>query len=704
MVTPDPQNELECKIHLDLHCPEWHPAILSRIDPGAISRRARAAGAQQLYVFAKDHYGNAYYATRIGHRHTGLRGRDLLREFVEAGKEADLPIVAYYSVIWDNWCANNRPEWCMRDAQDRPIAERSTDPPLDRWRYLCHNSGYLNYARTMLAEVAEAYPVAGFHLDMFNLPFSGDGCYCTACRALFRERHGRDLTPEEANDRGGRDLQSFRYDSVEQAMRLLVDAVRAIRPALPVSTNYHGSFGFDRRVGQMPVRHSRISSVQTGETYTPVFGDLYPGLEGRFLHSLDPNKPCELVCWRMNRITDFTVKPIHQLRWEGLTAMAHRCSLMVIDQPYHDGTLDEVTYERLGTVFKEIESKRALFGGTPARHVGLYYSCKTRDQEASSLGFQRAVLGAYKALVESHYPLEFIFDENVSAARLAEFPVVWLPNVSTMSETECGLIADYVREGGFLVATGATSMKDERGRDRSDFGLADVLGVRYEGILDCDWHYLRSLPRPYGNDLDPRQFILNTGPAVAAHPAGAEHFGGLHEAFCKPQAPDRFYSHSVHPPHDCRGAAIYLKRFGRGAAIYLPNSVDASYAGFHESPEHRLLMRNMVELAGYQPPVRLVKGPLNVEFVLNRMTGGRWLVHLLAFNGTRQAVTLASLDRPMRPSVRMDEAPLYRAELQVNVPFSTVRAWNPDTRVEVKDNRVCILCEDVHEAITIEPA
>src|SRR5207247_6330900 len=50
-------------------------------------------------------------------------------------------------------------------------------------------------------------------------------------------------------------------------------------------------------------------------------------------------------------------------------------------------------------------------------------------------------------------------------------------NLDCLSDAQCEQLRDYVRGGGSLIATLETSLYDESGARRPDFGLADVLGV-----------------------------------------------------------------------------------------------------------------------------------------------------------------------------------------------------------------------------------
>lgn len=692
-----------CKIHLDMHTPEWDDRILQRVDPRAIVAEAVRTGADGLYFFAKDHYGNAYYDTAVGHKHRCIGSRDLVAEAIEAAQAADLRIVLYYSVVWDMHIAKAHPEWCQRTVDGCTVPDTEAPEHFWRWLALCHNSPYRDHMITMLRELVDKYPADGFHLDMYHLGFSKRWCcYCETCREAFRKEHGTDLPVEPTWDPLWRKFLDFRYRSVDRLMHDTVDCIHAVRPGLFVTTNYHGSPGFDWTVGQKPVQHSLASSMNTGETYTPALGELYPGMEGAFLRGLNPDKPRELVCWRMNRITDFTTKPMAQFRWEAMTSLAHGASIMVIDQTSYDGALDPVAYDRMEALFREVKAKRETFLGQPLKHVALYYSAKTRDWygRLSYSRFYRPIVGAYKALVESHLPVDFLFDETLTSEALAAYPAVVLANAGVLDDCECALFDAYVRNGGTLVATYDTSRFDDYGEPLANFKLAALFGLDYVDTPDKDWHFWRGLRGALGDDIDARYCVLGDGPAHRVRPTTARGVGEWLSSFSEASPPEHFFSHSVHPPESVEGAAVYVNEVGKGRAIYLPHPCDADYANEHELPEHRVLLRNVVRLAGYRAPVEIVEAPLNVEIMV-LTHGAAYQVHMMAFNPTRQATTLEFLGDAYRPSQRMDEAPLFRVVLSLAEPPASVRAHNETTRLITTGCRVEIQCEDAHEVVTI---
>lgn len=691
-----------CKIHLDMHCPEWHESIFENFDAGRIISSAKEAGAEALYFFTKDCYGNAYYDTRIGHRHICMGSRDFCAEILEQARKVGLPVMAYYTVIWDNHAAEAHPEWTMRDSEDQPLTDTVT-MDVGKWKYLCHNSGYADFAAGQIKEIAAKYPFAGFHLDMFNMDFGRLSCYCQTCQALFREQTGKDLPREPKWDKTWREFLEFRYRTVERFAEKLRNAALEQNSNLCVVMNYHGSPNFDWRVGQKPVRHSLFSDLGTGETYTPMLGDMYPGMESRFIRNLVPGKPFEMVSWRMNRFTDFTVKPLNQLRWEIYTCLANGGSAMLIDQLFYDGRPDPVAYEAMGQVFRDMEPIRPYVFADFVKHVALYYSCRNRDLYARDRqqDFIQPVMGAYKALTENHYCVDFLFDETADIDKLSAYPVVFLPNTAAISDEEAEMFRQYVRQGGKLIATFDTSLYDPNGDILHEFQLSDLFGVRYQKTVDCDTNYFRNLSGSYGRGIDPRYYVLNQGAVHLCEKTTAKGYGDLHDSFFKRILPNRFFSHNVHPPHKRLTEAVFVNRYGKGTCVYIPFKLDGSYADMYELPEHRNLIRNIVDSLS-QRPLMEIQAPLNTEVVLAEKEG-KVLLHLITFNPLKQAASLPTLNKPIRPSIRMEENPLFKASIKLKFPFGKIRKLRDDTQLRVEGDCVEMVCQNLHELLIIEP-
>jgi len=95
----------------------------------------------------------------------------------------------------------------------------------------------------------------------------------------------------------------------------------------------------------------------------------------------------------------------------------------------------------------------------------------------------------------------------------AQFKALILPNIAALSTRQCEQIRAFVARGGGIVATHETSLYDERGARRADFGLADLYGASYGGAMDARMQnsYLRlESPRhPLLAGLEDAERIIN---------------------------------------------------------------------------------------------------------------------------------------------------------------------------------------------------
>jgi hypothetical protein len=314
-----------------------------------------------------------------------------------------------------------------------------------------------------------------------------------------------------------------------------------------IDFNYHGNPPFSWEVGQRPVQHAANGDFVTGETGVWGFSALTVGLNVEFYRAATPGKPVQVAMQRGVRMYhDQTTRPLNDMRWEMFNLLSHGAFVTMVDKTGFDGWLDPVAYARFGAMFQEARSKRAQFGHTPVRKVGIYYSSRTRDWVGRGkpaewfLSFQ----GAHKAMVYEHIPWGVIHEENATLETLNQFAVVLLPNVAILSEAETSLLQRYVEAGGNIIATGLSGTHDKLGQLQSKSSIESLIGASFVRKLDStdNWVRLNSLsptaaPLSHGieqalqtgPETGMAQSIpfLVRGPAVVYRPVAAAPMGEL---------------------------------------------------------------------------------------------------------------------------------------------------------------------------------
>jgi hypothetical protein len=202
-------------------------------------------------------------------------------------------------------------------------------------------------------------------------------------------------------------------------------------------------------------------------------------------------------------------------------------------------------------------------------------------------------------LLENHIPYDFILDDQVSKERLQKYKLVILPNVRCMSDKEIDVLKNYVREGGNLIATYTSSLCDTNGKERADYGLAELFGVSYAGKKE-------------NTSKDNYQYILDKSHALVEADSGKTEllFHAGYTALTKPRARAKVictWVPTIHnQPPDKSWVRVFSTEFptivensyGKGAVLYFANQPDLlSYTTGHPDPRH-LLLRAVRYLAG----------------------------------------------------------------------------------------------------------
>jgi hypothetical protein len=101
----------------------------------------------------------------------------------------------------------------------------------------------------------------------------------------------------------------------------------------------------------------------------------------------------------------------------------------------------------------------------------------------------------YHALIEARIPFELMHEGLLTPDRLDSFKLLILADTAALSDAQCDAIRAYVKRGGSVLATFATSLYDEFGRRRQDFGLADTPRI-INGVFKVAVRPTTSFPSP----------------------------------------------------------------------------------------------------------------------------------------------------------------------------------------------------------------
>ncbi|MBV9404612.1 MAG: beta-galactosidase trimerization domain-containing protein [Acidobacteriaceae bacterium] len=184
--------------------------------------------------------------------------------------------------------------------------------------------------------------------------------------------------------------------------------------------------------------------------------------------------------------------------------------------------------------------------------------------------------GLYYALVEGRFLFDFVHEDDLESQNLSKYQALILPNVALLSDTQCEQLRNYVRSGGSLLATFETSLYDEQGRQRTEFALADVFGIRRAGDIIT----ARGNSNPYLARIE-RQHEIVQGFSNTDWIPGAQ--------FRIPISPAADPVLTVVPPYPAYPPevsyppvpktdepAVALRETGQSRLIYLPGDVDGT--------------------------------------------------------------------------------------------------------------------------------
>ncbi|PYR57502.1 MAG: hypothetical protein DMF91_19335, partial [Acidobacteria bacterium] len=436
----------------------------------------------------------AYYPTAIPlhHRSAWMGDTDPFGDLLRGCRDLGMVVIARtdpQAVHHDVYDAH--PDWI---AVDRDGQKRRHWASPDLWVTCALGPYNFEFMTAVHKEIVSRYRVDG----IFSNRWAGSGmCYCEHCQRNFRAASGLELPrTADPHDARRRAYLAWQQQRLFDLWRRWDAEIRAANP--------HARFIANAGGGAL----SPLDMKTVGELSATLFADRQArrGLMAPWANGKNA-KEYRATLGRKPIGGIFSVGVEEPYRWKDSVQTEAEVRIWVADgtangmRPWFTKFSGTLYDKRWLDIVEQIYTwhtrhERYLRNEAPLARVGLVYS----QQTAAFYGGERAqaivedhTLGFYHALIEARIPFEMVHDRLLDPAHLNAFKTLILPNIAALSEQQCGQIREYVRGGGSLVATHETSLYDEWGVRRANFGLADLFGVRYAGRLEGPMHnsYLR---------------------------------------------------------------------------------------------------------------------------------------------------------------------------------------------------------------------
>lgn len=557
------------RFSVDIHVPDWDPALLSKFDAKAYVECMVRAGNQSLLQYTNSHVGLCLWNTKVGKKHHNTGDRDFFGEVVAECRKRGVHPLAYYSLIHDNWMFETHEDW--------RVIFPDGSVPKGRYGLVCPNSPYRDYVMACIKEIAGGYDIDGMFFDMTFWPGI---CYCPHCAARFRKEQNAELPRTVDWDEPV--WRAFQKAREQWLLEFALDCTNTAKAARPgITVNHQFSTIFHPWGNGVPLELTQACDYVGGDFYS---GPAQHSLACKVYNSLTRSHPFEFHTSRTRIYTDHvTVKPMEEIGTEAYVATLHSAALMLVDYINVDGTVNADAYEFLGKLSAQRAVYEPFLGGEMLADAAIYFDKESlynpaekgveiTKSNSDSLPHREAVTGWARLLQAAHIPFGVV--TNVTLDQLSRYRAVCLPSVLEMTAEQAQVFRRFVEDGGLLFASGPSSL------DRSHEGgpaylLEDVLGVKWTGTTGSTMTYLTPEDGELKKAVWPQDHVSFAGAMVQATAAsGTEVLARVTLPFVDPALGKNIGSHfaAIHsnPPALQTGdaPALVVNRFGKGRAVW----------------------------------------------------------------------------------------------------------------------------------------
>ncbi len=613
-------------VHFDFHAKDSDTLLGADASTENIATFLERVRPDWVQVDCKGHPGYTSYPTKVGSPSPGIV-KDSLRLWRDETRRRGVALGVHYSGVWDTAAVTKRPDWAqvMNDGKPSDKITSTFGPYVDQLMI------------PQLRELIEEYAIDSIWADGECWAAAPD--YSPAALAAWKAETGQDTAPKDANDPRWIDWLNFHRHQFEKYLCHWVDEVHKIDPTVNITSNWmYTTFAPQPIVANL--------DYISGD-FDPSYSIDRARTEARYLTNL--GKPWDLLSWGMTMPQDlsWSFKDAIQLQQEAGVVLMHGGGYNIYYNPTRSGYISDQLINTMAEVGDFCRQRQTVsHQSTSIPQVAVLYSSSSKfdgpDALFSNVGQTvENVEGALHAMLESHYSTD-VLSEYMLQPRLAEFPLVVIPNAHRLTPEFCQAVLAYVQGGGQLLLLGDKSA--EFFKETLDVELGDETPDINNHLL-VDGQFVNAHGKWREVKPGPRARVIATryqGNSLNMQDSREKGISSQYQSILNKQP------------------AATVTQFGNGriAAVYGPLP-QIFKKGHH--PLIRRFVSNITRELFPNPAVRLV-GPPTIDLSLRRTRDGRLSLQLLnlstmpIFQRTPFIDTIPSVG-PLQVTLALDHKP-----------------------------------------------
>lgn len=481
-------------VDCDMLMTDASPDALSKIEPENLIAVIAEAGIEAFWGYIQDPTGWVYYPSKVGQQHPRLNGRDLVAELLSACRKHGLKFMGYFDPMEMGVEVTRHPEWRVEFAGDKV----PSSPRL--WGSLCFNRpGSWEFFLALVRESLTKYEMDAVIIDDFWCRH----CGCAYCQKRYRSETGRELPfyfnwPEmvipsnpDRPEYGFYFVQLRKW--VNQWGMDLQTVIKEARRDCALLLEYgpnggRGRTGFSSdltRAVDVTMSDSRLLGYQYDHS-----------LHLKNLRAFSPNPPFDCAI-AMSENANGETSPMQEgyLRQQCAYVLSHGGSLTYVDDMDWQGRISTSKYQRCKRVNEWARVRFPYLGGVMVADVGLYMSLESNayppawhhwrwvsPRGDAARGTNVSIhhsgnVALVQAMLRERMPFDVVFRHQLKS--LNRHKVIYMSNVEVLDEEEASALRSFVHNGGGLVLTQRTGMRDDQFQERKNFLLTEMIGADY---------------------------------------------------------------------------------------------------------------------------------------------------------------------------------------------------------------------------------